>query len=766
MPGLLILLHVPESVTLIIKGEDDSGRLTFRPVWLANSTLHERTSALNQYMGTEMKETNRGKRADKSARSARSVNDSNNKISRGTTMATIDVRAEDSKDGSAVIGEQSPTVDRPSGGGGSSRQEGGGIEEASHNALAPADVEVETLPINIGVAGEGEEEEKGEGGLEGEKEKTWPSNQPVPTSKEGAGGSNNSDHHKDPSTGGEENKIGGMTGKKSNDSQPRPGHLEASLPKVELASRPKNPTGAKQEDSRKKQSSALNPPADPVKRRKLSAVQKEIENFGMKKVTVNIPNRLKKVFEAEGVKDAIFVRDDDPEGGHHFLVTIPTTAERAQMLRVKLIDLGVGVHFGTIAILPLEVFRTAKSNQYQGYLDLPVSPEHERVVRNALESAKNTIDFRVLTVVASTLSATGLATNNTVVIVASMLVSPLMGPIVSMTFGTIIANWDMVTEGLVSELVAFLLCFVSGVGVAAIFAYWGEDLEWPTIEMESRGIPSGLLIGILIAVPSGVGVALSALSNNTASLVGVAISAALLPPAVNVGMCYFYALFQVLEPSSRTFDRSSTDFVVIGTISFCLYVLNIICIYFAAIVTFKRGVREEEVADPAARSALFILFNCDWLKAVFAERKSSHEVFKNEFHWNFFKAAIPALKKHYEGGQKTIQLHDVKKYTSLPDKIIENELKRGKVDRDSAIKLLGEKKAEEYGLSVMKKEKNETESKVIKENEGTIRRLFDLYKPGITYHRTEASKQDNGGQQRIQMSPTRRRKVSEHIPEE
>mmetsp|Transcript_16269 Transcript_16269/g.26422 ORF Transcript_16269/g.26422 Transcript_16269/m.26422 type:complete len:113 (+) Transcript_16269:94-432(+) len=110
MPGLLILLHVPESVTLIIKGEDDSGRLTFRP----------------QYMGTEMKETNRGKRADKSARSARSVNDSNNKISRGTTMATIDVRAEDSKDGSAVIGEQSPTVDRPSGGGGSSRQEGGG----------------------------------------------------------------------------------------------------------------------------------------------------------------------------------------------------------------------------------------------------------------------------------------------------------------------------------------------------------------------------------------------------------------------------------------------------------------------------------------------------------------------------------------------------------------------------------------------------------------------------------------------------------------
>ena len=40
-------------------------------------------------------------------------------------------------------------------------------------------------------------------------------------------------------------------------------------------------------------------------------------------------------------------------------------------------------------------------------------------------------------------------------------------------------------------------------------------------------------MGVMIAIPSGAGVALSVLGGKVGSLVGVAISASLLPPAVN-----------------------------------------------------------------------------------------------------------------------------------------------------------------------------------------------------------------------------------------
>lgn len=48
-----------------------------------------------------------------------------------------------------------------------------------------------------------------------------------------------------------------------------------------------------------------------------------------------------------------------------------------------------------------------------------------------------------------------------------------------------------------------------------------------------RGMLRSLWVGVLIAIPSGAGVALSVLGGNAGSLVGVAISASLLPPACN-----------------------------------------------------------------------------------------------------------------------------------------------------------------------------------------------------------------------------------------
>jgi len=67
--------------------------------------------------------------------------------------------------------------------------------------------------------------------------------------------------------------------------------------------------------------------------------------------------------------------------------------------------------------------------------------------------------------------------------------------------------------------------------------------DWPTSEMLSRGTRETLLAGIPIAFFSGLGVALSVLDDQTSSLVGVAISASLLPPAgkcsINLQLMYF-----------------------------------------------------------------------------------------------------------------------------------------------------------------------------------------------------------------------------------
>jgi hypothetical protein len=110
----------------------------------------------------------------------------------------------------------------------------------------------------------------------------------------------------------------------------------------------------------------------------------------------------------------------------------------------------------------------------------------------------------------------------------------------------------------------------------------------------------GLVTGICIAIPSGMGVALSILGNNTASLVGVAISASLLPPAVNSGMCWAHGI--LLRAEAVSYDNSDDySFGEIGGISFLLTVVNIVCIWISGMVMFAI----KEVAPTKAKSAFW-----------------------------------------------------------------------------------------------------------------------------------------------------------------
>ena len=75
---------------------------------------------------------------------------------------------------------------------------------------------------------------------------------------------------------------------------------------------------------------------------------------------------------------------------------------------------------------------------------------------------------------------------------------------------------------------------------------WDEE-GWPTDEMNSRTEYRNLLVGVLVALPSGVGVALSVLAGNAGSMVGVAISASLLPPAVNAGLYWSMSMISAIH---------------------------------------------------------------------------------------------------------------------------------------------------------------------------------------------------------------------------
>jgi hypothetical protein len=134
----------------------------------------------------------------------------------------------------------------------------------------------------------------------------------------------------------------------------------------------------------------------------------------------------------------------------------------------------------------------------------------EQVAEEVRASAALTWDYLMFVVCAATVAAIGLGTDSATTTIASMLISPIMGPVMSFTFGTTIRRKNLCLIGLRNECISLLICLLVGCfwGIIASLSNAPENRDWPSQEMLGRGDPFGLVSGMLIAIPSGVATAL------------------------------------------------------------------------------------------------------------------------------------------------------------------------------------------------------------------------------------------------------------------
>lgn len=287
--------------------------------------------------------------------------------------------------------------------------------------------------------------------------------------------------------------------------------------------------------------------------------------------------------------------------------------------------LGVGVEFGVVDIVSLlgtrprlgpsghGVERKKKKRKYK-ISDRASLEEIYEVVDSANHLTFNYLGFIL---VAALIAAVGLATNSEAVVVASMLVSPLMGPIMAMTFGTAVADPVLRYKGARNEAIGFFLCFA--VGFVWAFATWPFPAMWGTNEQISRGGPAGVYAGIALAIPSGIGVGLATTGGGLTALVGCAISAALLPPIVNSGQYVGYAIVQC-TPIGGT-QKCSHSLIVAGY-STLIFAVNVIFIFIFALIVFKI----KRVRPITAQSEKYTHLKEDWYSLTYVAEDSAASI--------------------------------------------------------------------------------------------------------------------------------------------
>ena len=187
------------------------------------------------------------------------------------------------------------------------------------------------------------------------------------------------------------------------------------------------------------------------------------------------------------------------------------------------------------------------------------------VVRKLMQSSTPDFDFFYLVGLSIHMASFGLLIDSAAIVIGSMLIAPLLYPILGLALGITMSNYGVFTRSAVTLLKSFAIGL--GLSIIATLLFSSGDV---TASFEIMNRTEVSLVHFLIAVVAGAAVAFTlGQSEWSETLPGIAISVALMPPLAVVGI------------GIAAFNMT----IVAG--SLVMLLVNICGIVFAAMITFS-----------------------------------------------------------------------------------------------------------------------------------------------------------------------------------
>lgn len=204
----------------------------------------------------------------------------------------------------------------------------------------------------------------------------------------------------------------------------------------------------------------------------------------------------------------------------------------------------------------------------------------EEIYQDVVTDAKLDRDFLIFVVLSTIVAAIGLHSNSVAGVIGAMVIAPLLGPILGFSLGAALGDRKLL----------FGAARTLGIGVAlalgcAVLISFMIPVDFSSRELMSRA--EVRLDGMVLAIAAGAAAALSLTRGANATLVGVMVAAALLPPGAAVGLFLGTGEFALASRAGL------------------LLSLNVASLVLSALVVFRlRGIRprtwlEKKGADRA-----------------------------------------------------------------------------------------------------------------------------------------------------------------------
>ena len=279
-----------------------------------------------------------------------------------------------------------------------------------------------------------------------------------------------------------------------------------------------------------------------------------------------------------------------PDG--EVLVRILLDAEQSEAVLDLLEERYAGEEGNRVVILPVEATLPRAEPEPAATPEQPSSEEKspERISREELyedikDAARCSRVYLAMVVLSTIVAAIGLYYNSVAIIIGAMVIAPLLGPNMALALATTLGDLPLLRRALLTALAGIATAMALSVIIGVLL-----HVNPASPEVASRNAVG--LGDIVVALASGCAGALAFTTGVSATLIGVMVAVALLPPLVTFGL-----LLGGGHPA-----------LAMGALS--LFLMNLICVNLAGVTTFLvQGIRpatwwEKDRAAKATRIAI------------------------------------------------------------------------------------------------------------------------------------------------------------------
>jgi len=297
-------------------------------------------------------------------------------------------------------------------------------------------------------------------------------------------------------------------------------------------------------------------------------------------IEVSIPESHLESVVALAEDENVFLFDKDSSSPGRYLVKLVLPAKSTEQVMERLSNEFSSVSGFRAVILPVD---DQAKDEKKSRLGVSKEELHTRIS----DGAKMSGVFVTFVALSTIVAAFGLIRDNIAVIIGAMVIAPLLGPNVGLSLASALGDRKLGRSAFITLLLGMIIALALAVSIGALVP---TDLNTSQILMRT----DVHFYDIILALAAGAAGVLAFTSGISATLIGVMVAVALLPPLVTLGLLL------------------GTGDYVLAAGALLLLITNLICINLAGVTVFyiqgvsPRNWWEVDKARRASRRALVV----------------------------------------------------------------------------------------------------------------------------------------------------------------